>query len=105
MKGAKAMKKVILGKTGLQISYMGFGGIPLQRVTQEEAKEVFKALVEQGVNYLDTARPIRSAKNGLAVPSKACGTSLSWRQSLNKQRRQPWRQILKPAEKFTHVVY
>ncbi len=50
------MKKVILGKTGLQISYMGFGGIPLQRVTQEEAKEVFKALVEQGVNYLDTAR-------------------------------------------------
>lgn len=50
------MKKVILGKTGLQISYMGFGGIPLQRVTQQEAKEVFKALIEQGVNYLDTAR-------------------------------------------------
>lgn len=45
-----------LGKTGLKISRVGFGGIPIQRVDAEKTKELMQALVEEGINYIDTAR-------------------------------------------------
>lgn len=45
-----------LGKTGLQISRMGFGGIPIQRIDEEGTKALMQQLVEAGVNYIDTAR-------------------------------------------------
>lgn len=50
------MEYRILGKTGLKISRMGFGGIPIQRVDQEATKQLMKKLVEEGVNYIDTAK-------------------------------------------------
>ncbi len=45
-----------LGKTGLRISRMGFGGIPIQRTNAEETKKVIRYLHENGINYIDTAR-------------------------------------------------
>lgn len=50
------MEYVTLGKTGLKISRLGFGGIPIQRVDAETTKELMNALVEEGINYIDTAR-------------------------------------------------
>lgn len=50
------MKYVTLGKTGLQISRMGFGGIPIQRVDAAVTRELVLAMVEKGINYIDTAR-------------------------------------------------
>ena len=46
----------ILGKTGLKISTLGFGGIPIQRIDAEGTKILMSRLVEAGVNYIDTAR-------------------------------------------------
>jgi len=34
------MRTIRLGKTGLQVSRVGFGGIPIQRLTEDEAIEV-----------------------------------------------------------------
>ena len=45
-----------LGKTGLRISAMGFGGIPIQRTDAEGTKVLMHKLMEAGVNYIDTAR-------------------------------------------------
>lgn len=45
-----------LGKTGLKISRLGFGGIPIQRVDAAVTKELVKAMAEKGINYIDTAR-------------------------------------------------
>lgn len=45
-----------LGKTGLSISEIGFGGIPIQRIDAERTRELIAALSEKGVNYIDTAR-------------------------------------------------
>ena len=45
-----------LGKTGLHISRLGFGGIPIQKTNAEETKKLLHYLMEQGVNYIDTAR-------------------------------------------------
>ncbi len=50
------MQYVTLGKTGLKISRLGFGGIPIQRVDAEVTKELVKSMVEKGINYIDTAR-------------------------------------------------
>ena len=50
------MEYTTLGKTGLRISRMGFGGIPIQRIDAEGTKALMKQLMDEGVNYIDTAR-------------------------------------------------
>ena len=45
-----------LGKTGLKISRMGFGGIPIQRIDKEGTRKLIHQLLEAGVNFIDTAR-------------------------------------------------
>lgn len=50
------MDYVTLGKTGLKISRMGFGGIPIQRIDAQGTKELIHKMADAGVNYIDTAR-------------------------------------------------
>ena len=44
------------GKTDMKIKRVGFGGIPIQRITQEDTNKVIDELVNQCVNFIDTAR-------------------------------------------------
>ena len=64
------MKYTTLGKTGLTISGLGFGGIPIQRVDAEKTKSLMIRLSEAGVNYIDTAR-------GYTVSEEYLGYALS----------------------------
>ncbi len=50
------MEYRILGKTGLSVSRMGFGGIPIQRIDAEGTKALMHRLMDAGINYIDTAR-------------------------------------------------
>lgn len=50
------MECVTLGKTGLKVSRMGLGGIPIQRIDAEGTRILLHKLADQGVNYIDTAR-------------------------------------------------
>ena len=50
------MEYRILGKTGLKISRLGFGGIPIQKIDAEGTKALMEQLKDEGVNYIDTAR-------------------------------------------------
>ncbi|MBO5253981.1 MAG: aldo/keto reductase [Clostridia bacterium] len=50
------MEYRVLGKTGLKISRLGFGGIPIQRIDAAGTKVLMQRLLEAGVNYIDTAR-------------------------------------------------
>jgi len=45
-----------LGKTGLEVSVIGFGGIPVQRTSYEEARDSILKAEELGINFIDTAR-------------------------------------------------
>ena len=45
-----------LGRTGLKISRLGFGGIPIQRIDAEGTKVLMQQLKAAGVNFIDTAR-------------------------------------------------
>ena len=46
----------ILGKTGLKISRLGFGGIPIQRIDAAGTRQLVLQMKEAGINYIDTAR-------------------------------------------------
>ena len=50
------MEYTMLGKTGLRISRMGFGGIPIQKTDAQVTRALMEELVAHGVNYIDTAR-------------------------------------------------
>ena len=50
------MEYVTLGKTGLRVSRMGLGGIPIQKIDAEGTKTLLHKLADRGVNYIDTAR-------------------------------------------------
>lgn len=50
------MEYRILGNTGLKISRLGFGGIPIQKTDKERTRELMQQLLADGVNYIDTAR-------------------------------------------------
>ena len=50
------MKYTTLGKTGLRVSVVGLGGIPIQRTDVNGTRAVIDACIETGINYIDTAR-------------------------------------------------
>ena len=50
------MEYKTLGKTGLRVSRVGCGGIPIQRIDPEGTKKLMQELLQKGVNYIDTAR-------------------------------------------------
>ena len=63
------MKYATLGKTGLHVSRIGFGGIPVQRISEEEALQTLLCALEKGINFIDTAR-------GYGISEKYIGKAL-----------------------------
>lgn len=45
-----------LRKTGLKVSRIGFGGIPIQRGSVENAEKAIFAAMDEGINFIDSAR-------------------------------------------------
>jgi len=50
------MEKVRLGKTNLMVSKIGFGGIPIQKPSEEEAVRIVNNCLDLGINFFDTSR-------------------------------------------------
>jgi predicted aldo/keto reductase-like oxidoreductase len=77
----KAVREVVLGKSGLTVSAVGFGGIPIQRLDDEEAVAVVRRALDLGVTFIDTAssysdsqrkigRAIEGRREGLVLATK-----------------------------------
>lgn len=66
------MKQKILGRTGLSVSENSFGALPIQRISPREAGALLNYALDQGVNFIDTARAYTDSeeKIGLAVSSR-----------------------------------
>lgn len=45
-----------LGTTGLNVSRIGFGGIPVQRISRGDAVRLIRAAFDEGINFFDTSR-------------------------------------------------
>ena len=50
------MRQITLGKTGITAPQNGFGALPIQRVTEDEAVKILRKAYEGGMTYFDTAR-------------------------------------------------
>lgn len=62
----------LLGNTGMKIKRVGFGGIPIQRISKKDTNDVINELEKQGINFIDTAR-------GYTVSEEYIGNSLEGR--------------------------
>ena len=56
------------GKTGVKLSIIGFPGLVLSRVSQDEANRLVSESVERGVNYFDVAPAYGDAEVKLGPP-------------------------------------
>lgn len=83
------MRQMELGRTGLTVSEIAFGGIPIQRLAESDAVSVVHRCLDLGVTFLDTAhgystseerigKAIAGRREGLVIatksPSREAGT-------------------------------
>ncbi len=66
------MDQIRLGKTGLMVTRIGFGGIPIQRLTEPEAVKVVERCLDLGLNFIDTA-------NGYSTSEERIGKAVKGR--------------------------
>ena len=50
------MKTVTLGNTGITVNRNGFGALPIQRISVEEAGKLLRKAYDNGIRFFDTAR-------------------------------------------------
>ena len=50
------MNMVTLGKTGITVNRNGFGALPVQRVSAEQAVKLVRKAYDAGITFFDTAR-------------------------------------------------
>jgi predicted aldo/keto reductase-like oxidoreductase len=76
------MKMIRLGKTDMMVSQLGLGGIPIQRVSEDEAVAVVRRCLDLGITVIDTAdvytnseerigKAISGWREGLAIATKS----------------------------------
>ncbi|MHB8779907.1 MAG: aldo/keto reductase [Candidatus Geothermincolia bacterium] len=67
-------KKRRLGRTGLAVTELGFGGISIQSLGAEEAVELISAAADAGINFFDTARVYTDSerKLGMGLAGRDC---------------------------------
>jgi predicted aldo/keto reductase-like oxidoreductase len=73
------MEKLILSRTGLAVTRVGFGGIPIQRLPEEEAVAVVKGCLDLGVNFLESGRAYTISERciGRAISGRRDGLILA----------------------------
>jgi len=50
------VEKIRLGRTNLMVSRVGFGALPIQRISLEDAGFLLRKAYDNGINFFDTAR-------------------------------------------------
>jgi len=61
------MKRIVIGKTELEVNRFGFGGIPIQRVEEEQAVKTVLHAVEKGVDFIDTSRAYTTSERRIGI--------------------------------------
>lgn len=65
-----------LGKTDYNIGVVGFGGIPIQRLDEEEAVRLIDLARMEGINFIDTARGYEASESLIGIGIR--GTREHW---------------------------
>ena len=64
------MQKRRLGRTGLRVSIVGFGGIPIIALSRSGAEKVVRYAFERGINFFDTARAYGDSEEKMGAALK-----------------------------------
>jgi len=86
------MRKTTFGKSGLQVSTLGFGcmrfpliGNDNSRIDEEQAMEMIHHAIDNGINYFDTAYPYHGmdfSKGGASEPFLAKALKNGYREKV-----------------------
>ncbi len=61
------MKKIVLGKTGIESIQNAFGALPIQRVSDEYAIKLLRRAYEAGFTFFDTARAYSDSERKIGL--------------------------------------
>lgn len=61
------MEKVTLGRTGICVNKNGFGALPVQRVSKEEAKVILRKAYDNGIQFFDSARAYSDSEEKIGL--------------------------------------
>ena len=75
------MRKMVLGRTGIEVSAVGLGGVQFSKIPDKEVAAVLEAGRQEGITFLETAhgyfdseekmgRALRGRRDGLVIASK-----------------------------------
>jgi hypothetical protein len=67
------LEKRRLGGTGLEVSLLGFGGIPIMRIPRDEATAVIREALAQGIDFFDTARGYGDSEKKIGEALRSAG--------------------------------
>ncbi|MCR4589923.1 MAG: aldo/keto reductase [Lachnospiraceae bacterium] len=59
------MKDIVLGRTKIRVPQNGFGALPIQRISKEEAAEILRKAYDGGMRFFDTARAYSDSEEKL----------------------------------------
>ena len=91
------MEYVTLGKTGLKVARLGFGGIPIQKVDAATTRELIKLMAEKGINYIDTARGYTVSESFLGEALEGYRDKFILATKSMAVTKKPWQLTLKPV--------
>ena len=61
------MKKVVLGSTGISALQNGFGALPIQRISVEDAVKLVRKAYDGGMRFFDTARAYSDSEKKVGI--------------------------------------
>lgn len=67
------MERIVIGKTGLEVYKVGFGGIPIQIVNEKQAVDTVAHAINRGVDFIDTSRFYTTSERRIGKALKQAG--------------------------------
>jgi len=73
------VEKTRLGKTNMMVTRLGFGGIPIQRLSEDDAVAVVRKCLDLGITFIDTANAYTTSEEriGRAIAGRRQGLILA----------------------------
>ena len=62
------MEKIKFGRTNLMVSRVGFGALPIQRISLEDAGYLLRKAYDNGINFLTPQGDTQTAKRKSDMP-------------------------------------
>jgi uncharacterized protein len=61
------MEYRVFGKTGMKVSVLGFGGIPILRLETNEAVRILRHAFDKGITFYDTANAYKDSEDKMGI--------------------------------------